>query len=43
MARATLDETTSNSPLEAAIESRWFLNLITGLIILNAAILGILT
>lgn len=43
MARATLDETTSNSALEAAIESRWFLNLITGLIIINAAILGILT
>ena len=43
MARATLDENTSNSALEAAIESRWFLNLITGLIILNAAILGILT
>ena len=43
MARATLDESTSNSTLEAAIESRWFLNLITGLIIINAAILGILT
>lgn len=43
MARATLDETTSNSRLEAAIESSWFLNLITGLIIINAGILGILT
>ncbi|MEQ8558687.1 MAG: ion transporter [Henriciella sp.] len=43
MARATLDESTSNSALEAAIESNWFLNLITGLIIINAFILGILT
>ena len=43
MKRATLDETTSNSPLEAAIEAIWFRNFITGLIIINAAILGILT
>lgn len=43
MARATLDVKTSNSTLEAAIESSWFRNLITGLIILNALILGVLT
>ncbi|WP_084397651.1 ion transporter [Henriciella aquimarina] len=43
MARATLDETTSNSGLEAAIESTWFRNLITSLIIINAIILGVLT
>lgn len=43
MARATLDETTSNSTFEAAIESRWFRNLITTLIIINAVILGVLT
>ena len=43
MARATLDVKTSNSSLEAAIESSWFRNLITGLIILNAVILGALT
>ena len=43
MARATLDVKTSNSTLEAAIESSWFRNLITGLIILNAVILGVLT
>lgn len=43
MARATLDVKTSNSTLEAAIESSWFRNLITGLIILNAIILGVLT
>ena len=43
MPRATLDETTSNSTFEAAIESIWFRNFITGLIIINAIILGILT
>ncbi|MGB3625193.1 MAG: ion transporter [Henriciella sp.] len=43
MARATLDETTSNSKFEAAIESSGFRNLVTGLIIINAIILGILT
>ena len=43
MSRATLDESTSHSKLEAAIESVSFRNLITGLIIINAIILGILT
>ena len=43
MARATLDLETHTSRLEAAIESIWFRNLITALIILNAAVLGILT
>ena len=43
MQRATLDETTSNSGFERAIESNWFRNFITSLIILNAIILGILT
>lgn len=43
MARATLDESTSSSRLEAAIESTNFRNLITGLIIINAMILGVLT
>ncbi|MEM5518703.1 ion transporter [Henriciella sp. AS95] len=43
MKRATLDEATSNSRVESAIEATWFRNLITGLIIINAAILGILT
>ncbi|MEQ9315304.1 MAG: ion transporter [Henriciella sp.] len=43
MPRATLDETTSNSRLEAAIESSSFRNLVTGLIIINAIILGVLT
>lgn len=43
MPRATLDETTSNSAFERAIESEWFRNFITALIILNAAILGVLT
>lgn len=43
MARATLDLETQNSKAEAAIESSWFRNLVTGLIILNAIILGVLT
>ena len=43
MARATLDLETHTSRLEAAIESIWFRNLITALIILNAAVLGVLT
>lgn len=43
MARATLDLKTHTSRLEAAIESLWFRNLVTVLIILNAVILGILT
>ncbi|RIJ27448.1 ion transporter [Henriciella algicola] len=43
MARATLDLETHTSRLEAAIESIWFRNLITALIILNAIVLGILT
>lgn len=43
MARATLDHETSNSALERAIERPWFVNLITGLIVFNAVILGILT
>ncbi len=43
MARATLDLETHTSRLEAAIESIWFRNLITALIILNAIVLGVLT
>ncbi len=43
MSRATLEITTSNSRLETAIESSWFRNLITGLIVINAGILGVLT
>lgn len=43
MPRATLDETTHHSRIEAAIESTGFRNLVTGLIIINAIILGILT
>ena len=43
MARATLDLETHTSRLEAAIESIWFRNLITALIIVNAIVLGILT
>lgn len=43
MTRATLELDTANSKLEAGIESIWFRNLITGLIIINAVILGILT
>lgn len=40
MAKATLDLETQKSQLEAAIESNWFRNLVTGLIILNAIVLG---
>lgn len=40
---ATLELDHNASPLEAAIESPWFRHTITVLIILNAAILGILT
>ncbi|MEO1473021.1 MAG: ion transporter [Pseudomonadota bacterium] len=43
MKRATLDLDTYNSLFERAIESAWFRNFVTGLIILNAIILGILT
>ncbi|MEO1101641.1 MAG: ion transporter [Pseudomonadota bacterium] len=43
MPRATLDHETSNSALERAIERPWFRNMITGLIVFNAVILGILT
>lgn len=43
MTKATLDVKTHNSRLEAAIESSWFRNVITSLIILNAVILGVLT
>lgn len=43
MARATLDLETHTSRLEAAIESIWFRNFITALIILNAVVLGVLT
>ncbi|WP_084420238.1 ion transporter [Henriciella litoralis] len=43
MARATLDERTSNSGFEAAIESSWFRNCVTTLIIINAIVLGVLT
>ncbi|MCZ4297562.1 ion transporter [Henriciella marina] len=43
MARATLDLETHTSRLEAAIESIWFRNIITALIILNAVVLGVLT
>ncbi len=40
---ATLELDHHASPLEAAIESPWFRHTITALIIMNAAILGILT
>jgi voltage-gated sodium channel len=43
MSNATLDLETANSRFEAAIESRWFRYAITGLIIVNAVVLGILT
>jgi len=36
-------EGTAISPIRGAVESTWFLNLITALIIINAVILGILT
>jgi voltage-gated sodium channel len=43
MKQGTLDLETSNSPLERAIEGRLFRDFITGLIIINAVILGVLT
>ncbi|MEZ5955388.1 MAG: ion transporter [Hyphomonas sp.] len=43
MKQATLDHETANSGLERAIERPWFRNFITGLIIFNAIILGVLT
>ena len=43
MKQGTLDLDTSHSPLERAIEGALFRNFITGLIITNAVILGILT
>ena len=43
MKRATLDTQTSNFALEHAVERPWFRHFITGLIIFNAIILGVLT
>ena len=43
MTRATLDTETSNFALERSIERPWFRHFITGLIIFNAIVLGILT
>ena len=43
MTQGTLDLETSNSRLGAAIEGLWFRNFITGLIVLNAIVLGVLT
>ena len=43
MTKATLEQKAHHSRLEAAIESSWFRNVITSLIILNAVILGVLT
>lgn len=43
MTQGTLDFETANSRLEAAIEGLWFRNFITGLIVLNAIVLGVLT
>ncbi len=43
MKRATLDQTTANFALERTVERPWFRSFITGLIIFNAVILGILT
>lgn len=43
MKQGTLDLETSNSALERFVESRGFRHAITGLIILNAIILGVLT
>ena len=43
MKRATLDQETANFALERSIERPWFRSFITGLIIFNAAILGVLT
>jgi voltage-gated sodium channel len=43
MKRATLDLSTSNFALERSVERPWFRSFITGLIIFNAAVLGLLT
>ena len=43
MKRATLDTQTANFALERSIERPWFRSFITGLIIFNAIILGVLT
>ena len=43
MQQGTLDLETSHSPLERAIESKFFRHFITSLIIINAVILGVLT
>jgi len=43
MKRATLDETTHNSALEGFIETSFFGNTVTALIIANALVLGLLT
>ncbi|KJS26208.1 MAG: voltage-gated sodium channel [Hyphomonadaceae bacterium BRH_c29] len=43
MKRATLDQSTANFALERTIERPWFRTFITGLIILNAIVLGVLT
>lgn len=43
MPRATLDETTHNSALEGFIETPFFGNTVTALIIANAIVLGVLT
>lgn len=43
MKRATLDLNSSNFALERSIERPWFRSFITGLIIFNAAVLGLLT
>ena len=43
MTRATLDTETANFALEHSIERPWFRHFITGLIIFNAVILGVLT
>ncbi len=43
MKRATLDEGTHNSALEGFIETRFFGNTVTALIIANAIVLGVLT
>ncbi len=43
MKQGSLDLASYNSQLEKAIESQWFRNFITGLIIINAILLGILT
>ena len=43
MKRATLDSQTANFALERSIERPWFRSFITGLIIVNALVLGVLT